>query len=110
MKHFNEDVSHIEILPAARFTLICLVNSIYIYTKNGRDLYDIVPCSQSTINSAILRSLEEKLVISYLAKEDPGETVYVHDYCISPHTGMDTIYTIAKPFSSGYKVGGMQLD
>lgn len=23
---------------------------------------------------------------------------------------MDTVYTITKPFSSGYKVGGVQLD
>jgi len=35
VKHFLEEVSRIEILPDARFTLVCLKTAIYIYTKNS---------------------------------------------------------------------------
>ena len=62
------------------------------------------------ISSAIYKSFEDKLVLAYLSKEDPSETVLVHEYSINSTTQMDTVYTITKPFSSGYKVGGVQLD
>ena len=107
VRHFSEEVNRIEILPEARFTLICLKTAIYVYSTNSRDLYDIVPCSYSSISSAIYRSYEKKLVLSYVSKNDPGETVEVHDYTINPRSGMDTVFTIAKPFSSGYKIGGI---
>ena len=103
-------MSQIEILPGARFTLICLKTSIYIYRKNSRDLFDIIPCSSPIISSSIYKSFEDKLVLAYLSRDDPGETVIVHDFSINASTQMDTIYTIAKPFSAGYKVGGIQLD
>lgn len=98
------------ILPGARYTLISLKSAIYVYRTNSRDLHDIVPCSTPAISSAILKTLQEKLVLAYLSKEDPDETVYVHDYSRSSATGTDTLFTIPKPFSSGYKVGGLQLD
>ena len=50
------------------------------------------------------------MVLAYLSKEDDGETIHVHDYARSATSGMDTVYTISKPFSAGYKVGGLQLD
>lgn len=110
VKHFSEEVTQIEILPGARYTVICLKTKIYIYTKNSSALYDIIDCSNPAISSAIYKSYEDKLVLAYLSKDDPLETLQVHDYCVSSTNGMDTIYTIAKPFSSGYKIGGVQLD
>jgi len=97
-------------LPGARYTVIGLKSAIYIYSKNSRDLYDIIPCSNPIISSAIYKSFEDKIVLAYLSKDDPGETILVHDYSVSSKNGMDTIYTIAKPFSAGYKIGGVQLD
>ena len=49
-------------------------------------------------------------MLAYLSAEDPGETLEIHDYTVCPRSITDTIYTIAKPFSSGYKIGGVQLD
>ena len=110
VKHFTEDVSRIEILPEARYTLICLQTAIYVYSRNSTYLYDIVACSEASISSAIYRFYEQKLVLAYLSQADSSETVEVHDYSVSKRTGMDTVYTMAKPFSAGYKVGGVQLD
>jgi len=73
-------------------------------------LYDIVPCSNSPLSSAIFKSYDQKLVLAYLSRSDPGETIEVHDYAPNVWTGKETLFTIAKPFSSGYKVGGLQLD
>jgi len=110
VKHFAEEVSRIEILPEARYTLICLQSAIYIYSKNSTYLYDIVSCSQASISSAIYRSYEQRVVLAYLSASDSGESLQVHDYSVSKRTGMDTVYTVNKPFSAGYKVGGVQLD
>lgn len=107
VKHFLEEVCSIEILPGARYTLICLETAIYIYSKNSRDLYDIVPCSSPLISSAIYKRFEQKLVIAYLSKDDPEETVMVHDYSVNPTTSKETVFSIAKPFSAGYKIGGI---
>ena len=103
-------MSRIEILPEARYTLICLQSAIYIYSKNSSELYDIVHCFEPSISSAIYRTYEQRIVIAYLSAEDPGETIEVHDYTLCPRSGTDTVYTIAKPFSTGYKIGAIQLD
>lgn len=86
VKHFKEEVSKVEILPGARYTVICLQTSIYIYKKNSRVLFDIVPCSSPVISSAIYKSFEDKLVLAYLSKDDPNETVLVHDYSVNSTT------------------------
>ena len=106
-KHFSEAASRIEILPESRFTIICLQTNIYIYKSNTQELYDIVPCTFSCISSAIYKNHEQRLVLAYLSREDPGEKLLVHDYAINPQTGTDTLYQIVKPFSSGYKIGGI---
>ena len=36
--------------------------------------------------------------------------MHVHDYSFNATTQKDTIFTIDKPFTKGYKVGGIQLD
>lgn len=69
-----------------------------------------MPCSSPVISSAIYKSFEDKLVLAYLSRDDPNETVLVHDYSVNAATQMETVFTIDKPFSSGYKVGGLQLD
>lgn len=48
--------------------------------------------------------------LCYPCLDDPGETIEVHDYLVCPRSGTDTVYTIAKPFGIGYKIGGIQLD
>ena len=79
-------MSQIEILPEARFTVICLKTAIYIYSKNSRDLFDIVPCSSPVISSAIYRRFADSLVLAYLSLDDPAETVHVHDYSFNATT------------------------
>ena len=56
MKHFTEDIDRVEILEEARYTLICLQSTIYVYSSNSMELYDIVSCSFPTISSAVFRS------------------------------------------------------
>ena len=94
-------------MPEARYTLVCLETSIYIHSKNTSDLYDIVKCNFPSVSSAIYRHFEDRLVLAYLSLSDERETIEVHDYSVCPRTGMDTVYTITKPFGAGYKIGGM---
>ena len=49
-------------------------------------LFDIVPCSSPMISSAVYKSFEDKLVLAYLSKDDPNETVLVHDYSVNSIT------------------------
>ena len=62
------------------------------------------------ISSAVYRKFEKRIVLAYLNVKEPGEIVEVHDYTVCASAGTDTIYRIAKPFSTGYLVGGIQLD
>ena len=110
MKHFKEEVEKIKILIEARYTLICLQSAIFIYSMNMKELFDIVSCCKPHISSAISRTHNQKLVLAYLKEATNQETIEVHDYSICARTGMDTIFTINKPFGSGYKIGAVQLD
>lgn len=80
MRHFTEEINSIEILPGARYTLFCLETKIYVYSRNSKDLHDIITCVSPTINSAITKQLDEKAMIAFLETAGNGETVYIRDY------------------------------
>ena len=106
MRHFTEEISSIEILPGARYTLFCLETKIYVYSRNSKDLFDIISCVSPTVYSAITTQLEEKAMIAFLETSGDGETVYIRDY----GGQAECTYSIKQPFGWGYKVGGLQLD
>lgn len=103
MRHFSEEINSIEILPGARYTLFCLETKIYVYSRNSKDLFDIIHCASPTINSAITKELEEKAMIAFLEQKGDGEVVNIRDY----GNEFELTYSIVKPFGWGYKVGGL---
>jgi len=106
VRHFTEEVKNIEILPGAKYTLFCLETKIYVYARNSKDLYDIIPCSNPIVCSAITTSLNEKALIAFLEPGSDGESVNIRDYGVQA----DCTYQIKQPFGWGYKVGGLQLE
>ena len=106
VRHFSEEVNIIEILPGAKYTLFCLETKIYVYSLNSKDLYDIVTCVSPTIYSAVIKQLDDKVMLAYLNPEGEGEKVNIRDYGGS----RECTYQISQPFGWGYKVGGLQLD
>ena len=80
VRHFSEVVNSIEILPGAKYTVFCLESSIYVYSKNSKDLYDIVACVSSTISSAVIKQLDDKVLLAYLDPEGEGEKISIRDY------------------------------
>ena len=68
MKYFSESVTRIEILPSSRFTVFCLETKIYVYTRNGRDLHDIIDCHKPVISSVIYKPLQQKIVLAFIDK------------------------------------------
>lgn len=44
-KFFREKICEILILSGARYTLFCLETQVQIYTRNGKDLFDIIHSS-----------------------------------------------------------------
>ena len=80
VRHFSEEINGIEILPGAKYTVFCLETKIYVYSKNSKDLYDIITCVTPTISSAIIKQLDDKVMLAYLDPEADGERVSIRDY------------------------------
>ena len=91
VRHFSEEINGVEILPGAKYTVFCLETKIYVYSKNSRDIYDIISCVSPTISSAVIKQLDDKVMVAYLDPEADGEKVSIRDYGGS----RDCIYHIA---------------
>jgi len=48
-KFFREKVRDIYISFAAKYTMITLESQVQVYSRNGRDLFDIVDCAQAAM-------------------------------------------------------------
>jgi hypothetical protein len=55
--YFSEEISEIETLKDSKYTVFCLQTKIYVFSQNGRQLFDIITCCNPTIYSAICKSL-----------------------------------------------------
>lgn len=51
-KHFREKITEILVLPGAKYTLFCLETQVQIYTRNGKDLFDIIHCVSPKLTQA----------------------------------------------------------
>ena len=80
VRHFTEEINSIEILPGARYTLFALETKIYVYSRNSKDLFDIISCVSPTIYTAITKQLDEKAMVAFLEKNGDRETVHIRDY------------------------------
>jgi hypothetical protein len=127
VRYFSEEISDIEILKGGHYTVFCLQTKLYIYSRNGRDLYDIIPCCNPTIYSAISKSLSDTAVVATLfssgsnASDYKEDSVQIKDYSYQELMGSfksskQQLYSrvedfrITKPFGHGYEIGGLSLD
>ena len=103
VRHFSEEIKSIEILPGAKYTIFCLETKVYVYSNNSKDLYDIIACVNPTVYSAIIKQLDDKLMLAYLDSTGDAEVVKIRDYGGTA----ECTYVIKQPFGWGYKVGGL---
>ena len=101
-----EDISAVEILPSARFMILCLQTKIYVYTRNGMDLHDIINCCRPRIYSAMYNNLEQRACVAYL-RSPQGEQIEVNDYSLRYSNNERLKFVITEIFGKGYKVGGI---
>jgi len=70
-KHFREKINEILVLPGAKFTLFCLETQVQIYTRNGKDLFDIIACTDPKLTQAEI--LGDSLTIVYAGQKNRVE-------------------------------------
>ena len=70
-KYFREKINEILVLPGAKFTLFCLETQVQIYTRNGKDLFDIISSSNPKLTQAEI--LSECLTIVYIGQKNRVE-------------------------------------
>ena len=112
VQYFSEEISEIETLKDSRYTVFCLQTKIYVYSHNGRCLFDIITCCNPAIYAAISKSLSFDAVIASLYSSSTSDykedSVQVRDYSSSAPFASD--FRIVKPFGSGYEIGALSLD
>ena len=112
--YFSEEISEIETLKDSKYTVFCLQTKIYVYSQNGRQLFDIITCCNPTIYTEICKSLTGKAVIASLFSSGASvsdykeDSVQIKDYSSSGAFAADS--KIIKPFGNGYEIGGLALD
>jgi len=70
-KHFREKINEILVLPGAKFTLFCLETQVQIYTRNGKDLFDIIASANPKLTQAEI--LGDSLTIVYAGQKNRVE-------------------------------------
>lgn len=70
-KHFREKINEILVLPGAKFTLFCLETQVQIYTRNGKDLFDIIASTNPKLTQAEI--LGDSLTIVYVGQKNRVE-------------------------------------
>lgn len=115
-KHFSEEISDIETLKDSKYTVFCLQTKIYLFSLNGRELFDIIPCCNPQVYSAICKTLTHHAVVASLFSSGANssiadykeDSVQIKDY--SSATKREEDLKITKPFGNGYEIGGLSLD
>ncbi len=112
--YFSEEISEIETLKNSKYTVFCLQTKLYIFSQNGRQLFDIITCCNPTVYSAVCKSLTGQAVIASLFSSGASvsdykeDSVQIKDYSNSGASAPDS--KIVKPFGNGYEIGGLALD
>lgn len=95
-KYFKEKLSEILVLPGAKYTLFCLETQIQIYTRNGKDLYDIIDCFNPRLTQAQI--FEGELTLAYMGLQN---RIDIKTYSAKA----DTIFTL----NHDHEVGKISL-
>ena len=61
--YFEENVTSITVQSGATFTIITCETKLYIYKRNGQDLYDIIDCYKPHISASIIPLIDPTSIL-----------------------------------------------